>query len=285
MQRFQILHRTYYNFDDSVVLSPHQLRLRPREGPELRIESSTLSVTPSADIRWHRDVHDNAVATATFDAATRQLAIESTVVVEQYNENPFAFLTESHAVNFPFLYGEEERIILAPYLSDPDKSEATPFTGWADSIWTCRETTETLPLLLRLTDRIHSEFTYRCREEPGVQTPVETLSRRSGSCRDFAALFLAAARRFGLAARFVSGYLNTEVTQSGFDFGATHAWAEIYLPGAGWKGFDPTLNLMIGPDHIPVAVGRLPEAVPPVAGSYKGHAASSMTVGVWVTAF
>lgn len=283
MRRFQIVHRTYYNFDQPVEFGTHYLRLRPREGPELRIESSTLTVTPPADIVWHRDIHDNAIGTAIFRWTASQLAIESRVVVEQYNENPFDFLTETYAVDFPFSYNDEDSNLLTPFLSRKGGRENAAFTGWVASVWNRHDSTETIPLLLRLAARIHSDFAYLAREEPGVQSSAQTLSRRTGSCRDFAALFLEAARAFGLAARFVSGYLNTNAVTSDFNFGATHAWAEVYIPGAGWKGFDPTLGLMIGPDHIPVAVGRTPEAVPPVEGSFAGSANSTMTVGVWVT--
>jgi transglutaminase-like putative cysteine protease len=114
-----------------------------------------------------------------------------------------------------------------------------------------------------------------------VQTPAETLSRSTGSCRDYAYLFMEAARHIGLAARFVSGYLHSPPTDA--DYGATHAWAEVFLPGAGWTGFDPTIGSLVGSDHIAVAVAKLPESVPPVDGSFVGRAQSSLDVGVWVT--
>jgi len=136
-------------------------------------------------------------------------------------------------------------------------------------------------LLERLAIHIQQTLTYRVREEPGVQTPTDTLFRGTGSCRDFANLFMAAARYLGFAARFVSGYLHAE--PSAFNYGATHAWAEVFLPGAGWKGFDPTLGIIVGTDHIAVAVARQPEAVPPVAGSFVGPPSSNLDVGVWVT--
>ena len=114
-----------------------------------------------------------------------------------------------------------------------------------------------------------------------MQSAADTLSRGSGSCRDFANLFIEAARHLGLSARFVSGYLHTP--PSAIDFGATHAWAEVYLPGAGWKGFDPTVGAIAGTTHIAVAVARLPESVPPVAGSFVGPPGANLNVGVWVT--
>jgi transglutaminase-like putative cysteine protease len=124
-------------------------------------------------------------------------------------------------------------------------------------------------------------MSYQVREEPGVQSPTKTLSRGCGSCRDFACLFMEASRRLGLASRFVSGYLHAQ--PSTVDFGATHAWAEVFLPGAGWKGFDPTIGEIVGTNHIAVAVAMLPESVPPVAGSFVGPPGASLNVGVWVT--
>jgi transglutaminase-like putative cysteine protease len=120
------------------------------------------------------------------------------------------------------------------------------------------------------------------REEPGVQSATDTLTRASGSCRDFANLFMQAARHLGLAARFVSGYLHAEPSSA--NYGSTHAWAEVFLPGAGWKGFDPTIGKIVGTDHFAVAVARLPESVPPIAGSFIGPPGASLDVGVWVTA-
>lgn len=140
---------------------------------------------------------------------------------------------------------------------------------------------ETFVVLERICLRIHDSLTYQQREEPGVQHPSETLSLGKGSCRDFATLFMETARNLGLASRFVSGYLNSEISTT--DYGATHAWAEVYLPGAGWKGFDPTVGRLVDTDHIPVAVARLPESVPPVEGSFVGGPGATMDVGVWVS--
>ena len=149
-------------------------------------------------------------------------------------------------------------------------------------IWQAGEPIQTVILLQRLIVHLNQSLAYTIREEPGVQTPQETLWKQSGSCRDFAYLFMEIARSLGLAARFVSGYLNAEPSST--DFGATHAWAEVYLPGVGWKGFDPTSGLIVGPNHIALAVARLPESVPPVAGSYIGPVGATLDVGVWVTA-
>jgi transglutaminase-like putative cysteine protease len=281
MLRYKILHRTYYNFSTMVQLETHTLRLRPRVGHELRIESSTLKIEPAAKLRWQRDVEDNSVAIASFDTPASQLLIESEVIIQQFNETPLDFLVSDFAVAYPFSYPAEDRVVLIPYMKQARKTTNTLLADWVASIWQPGENIQTYVLLQRLTDRIHQNFTYQSREEPGVQTPQETLARKTGSCRDFASLFMETARSFGLAARFVSGYLN--VPPSATDSGATHAWAEVYLPGAGWKGFDPTVGEIAGIDHIAVAVARLPESVPPIAGSYIGPPGASMDVGVWVS--
>lgn len=281
MQRYRILHRTYYTFSGEVQLGAHVLRLRPREDHEVRIESATLTITPTATLRWHRDVEDNSVAIATFDTPASQLLIESEVVIQQFNAEPLDFLVDAEAVDYPFTYAAEDRPVLLPYMNGSQRSSADPLVGWVQTIWRPGERIQTYSLLQRLCIRIHERISYRVREEPGVQDAAETLALGTGSCRDSAALFIEAARCLGLAARFVSGYLQAE--PSAFNYGATHAWAEVYLPGAGWKGFDPSIGAMAGAQHIPVAVARLPETVPPVAGTFLGMPGARLSVGVWVT--
>jgi transglutaminase-like putative cysteine protease len=281
MQRFKILHRTYYNFSAAVRLEPHTLRLRPREGHELHIESATLEITPPATLRWHRDVEDNSVAIASFDSIARQLVIESEVVIQQFNQAPLDFLVAEYAINYPFAYIPDDRVVLAPCLQGSDRAASATLVNWLANVWRSGEPIQTYALLQRLCVHINQSLSYQAREAPGVQAPAETLSQGTGSCRDFANLFMEAARHLGLAARFVSGYLYAE--PSAVNYGATHAWAEVFLPGAGWKGFDPTIGKIVGTDHIAVAVARLPESVPPVSGSFVGPPGASLDVGVWVT--
>ena len=281
MQRYKIVHRTYYNYTDPVTLNPHSLRLRPKEGHELRIESSRLQIRPTALLRWHRDVEDNSVAIATFDGPTAQLAIESELIIQQYNDFPLDFVVADYAVFYPFTYKPEDRAVLSPHLNVVEYASSKLVEDWLKQLWDPAERIETYALMLRLAQRIQQSLIYQRREEPGVQTPAETLSRATGSCRDYAYLFMEAARHLGLAARFVSGYLHAPPTDS--DFGATHAWAEVFLPGAGWTGFDPSIGSLVGSDHIAVAVAKLPESVPPVAGSFIGAAQSTLDVGVWVS--
>ncbi len=283
MQRYKILHRTYYNFSGAVRLGPHNLRLRPREDYELRVESLTLKITPTAALLWHRDVEGNSVAIATFDQPASQLAVESEVIIQQYNETPLDFLVADYAVDYPFTYLPDDKVLLSPYMEFPGLKTRNLLTEWIADLWKPGEQIQTYTLLQRLGNHIHQTLSYRIREEPGVQTASQTLANGTGSCRDFAVLFMEAARCLGLASRFVSGYLHAP--PSATDYGATHAWAEVYLPGAGWKGFDPTTGEIVGTDHIAVAVARLPESVPPIAGSFFGSAESTLDVGVWVTKY
>ncbi|MGB5179358.1 MAG: transglutaminase family protein [Gammaproteobacteria bacterium] len=280
MQRYKILHRTYYNFSTVVRLEPHTLRLRPREGHELRIESSTLEITPPASLRWYRDVEDNSVATASFDAPASQLLIESEVIIRHYNQAPLDFLVADYAIDYPFAYQAEDWVVLSPYMNAAEHEARELLADWVASFWQSGERIQTYALLQRLAIHIQQSLSYQLREEPGVQTIVDTLSHGTGSCRDFAYLFMEAARRLGFAARFVSGYLHSPPSTA--NFGATHAWAEVFLPGAGWKGFDPSSGEVVGSNHIAVAVARLPESVPPVAGSFLGPPGASLDVGVWV---
>ncbi len=280
MQRYKILHRTCYNFSGFVSLGPHFLRLRPREDHELRIESSALRITPPATLLWHRDVEGNSVAMATFKLAANQLVIESEVIIQQFNQAPLDFLVTDYAVNYPFDYKPEDKIMLSPYMTLPESATRIQVAQWLANIWQPGEAIQTYSLLQRICSHIHQTLAYQMREAPGVQTAAQTLSWGSGSCRDFATLFMEAARCLGLASRFVSGYLQAEPSPT--HAGATHAWAEVYLPGPGWKGFDPTIGGIAGPDHMAVAVARLPEAVPPIEGSFTGPPGSSLQVGVWV---
>ena len=281
MQCYKIVHHTYYNFTAPVTLGTHELLLRPREDHTQRIQSFNLRIRPDVTLLWHRDVEGNSVAVANFKRApVQQLAIESEVFVQQHNEDPLDFIVSDYAVNYPFNYLADDAVLLAPYRSSAQQQPDGELLPWIKSLWPETETIQTYALLLRMAQHINATCTYRVREEPGVQTVQQTLRGGTGSCRDFAFLFMQAAQSLGLAARFVSGYLHAPY---GIGAGATHAWAEIYLPGAGWLGFDPTIGDIVGADHFPVAVAHLPESVPPISGSFRGAAQSTMDVGVWVS--
>ncbi|MFW1676728.1 transglutaminase family protein [Pontibacter sp. JAM-7] len=280
MKRFRILHQTHYYFTQDVQLGPHTLRLRPREGPELRIETSSLTIQPTAVLRWHRDAEENAVASASFSTPSNQLLIESDTTIQQYNQAPYDFLVSDYAEQYPFQYSEEDRVMLAPYMYQRPQTKDDPLSQWLADICHSSENIQSYTLLKRLNEKTHKTLKYQMREEPGVQSANESLALRSGSCRDLAQLFIEATRHLGFAARFVTGYIYSPGSALA---GSTHAWAEVFLPGAGWKGFDPTTGFLVGSDHIAVAVARLPVSVPPVSGSYIGPPDSRMEVAVWVT--
>ncbi len=268
MRRLRIHHETRYEFPGPVTLLPHHLLLRPREGQEVRIESFLLEVSPQARLKSRRDINDNAIIVATFDTPADTLVITSDVVLQNYNDNPLDFLVEDHAVYYPFSYRDDETGDMTPYFQVNCNGDESQLRSWLSRFWIPGQSMETYVLLQSICQGIHQSFQYSIREEEGIQSPGRTLAMGQGSCRDFATLFMMAARMLGLAARFVSGYLFAPVSQQGL--GTTHAWAEVYLPGAGWKGFDPTIGRLTGPDHIPVAVSARPGAVPPVAGEFIG---------------
>jgi transglutaminase-like putative cysteine protease len=267
MQRFKLFHETIYEFENPVTLGPHKLLIRPREGHDIRIESSSLNIEPAATVKWHRDELDNSVAIARFSEPTDKLKITSEIIIQHYDEWPLDFHVDDYAVQFPFAYENEEHTALSPYLQCDLRHQEPAFESWL-ARFSQSGAIESYALLSQISEAIGSENQYRIREEPGVQSAAETLRLKSGSCRDYAWLFMCTARRLGIAARFVSGYLHAPSIK--LNDGATHAWAEVYLPGAGWKGFDPTSRQVTGSHHIPTAVSILPEAIPPVSGHFTG---------------
>lgn len=279
MQRLRIKHLTEYIFPTQVTLNTHRLLLRPREGHDVRIESSRLEITPAYSIKWQRDVFDNSLAVVNFQRSSNKLTIASEVVIQHYAPAPYDFLLEEYAVNYPFAYALGEQIDLAAFQRPIFVNDSQTINDWLQRL--SLQGMQTFGMLVKLNQTISNQFRYQMREEAGVQSPAQTLAQRSGSCRDYATLFIEACRCMGLASRFVSGYLHAPATEAGN--ATTHAWVEIYLPGTGWKGFDPTSGEVTGNRHIAVAVARDTEAVPPVSGSFIGPGAASMQVSVQVS--
>jgi transglutaminase-like putative cysteine protease len=284
MQILRIEHVTEYRFGRAVTLLPHRLLLRPRESHSLRIVSSELAIHPAHEVRWSRDVLDNSIALVAFQELADHLRIGSTVVVEHYDDAPLDFLVESRALTYPFAYSPDEAVLLAPFRVAAAPGDHGAVEHWLRELGLLGSSMETYVLLARLNAAIHQRFRCQVREEAGVWSPAQTLANETGACRDLAALFVDACRCLGLASRFVSGYQHAPISESGH--GSTHAWGEVYLPGAGWKGFDPSSGELTGNRHIAVAVAKHPEEVPPVAGSFKavGGAHPSMHVFVSVRA-
>lgn len=266
MRRIEINHKTRYEYAEPVELLTHKLHVRPREGHDIRIESSKLSITPEYKISWERDIYGNSIALVDFLEKSASLEITSNVIVQHYAEQPLEFLLDDAALHYPFHYNPVHQIDLIPYQLAVFPRDFQHVQQWVDAVCKPGKLMKTAVLLDTLNKTIPSEFKYQIREEPGVQSPMKTIESGSGSCRDFAALFIEACRVLGFASRFVSGYLLVEDAQHL----ATHAWAEVYLPGSGWLGFDSTSGTLVGGNHIAVAQHRHPESIPPVSGSFIG---------------
>jgi transglutaminase-like putative cysteine protease len=280
MKRIRIIHKTEYHYNWPVTFGPHRVMLRPREGHDVHIASSRLEAAPAADLRWLRDIYGNSVAVLTFADPSKELSILSQVDVDLYYDNPIECLIEPTARAFPFQYAPEEQVELIPYRLPSYPYDGPALQKWLSDLYRPGQVVGTFELLGNLNTHIHRRLAYARREEPGVQLPHETLGLGGGSCRDFAVLMMEAARHWGFGARFVTGYIQMGEGQHG----ATHAWTEIYIPGAGWHGFDPTNNKLVGSEHVSVAVAREQENASPVSGAWSGtaNAFNRMEVSVQV---
>jgi transglutaminase-like putative cysteine protease len=266
--KLRIKHRTTYRYAEEVTFGPHRMMLRPREDHDIRIEKSILEISPAHELRWMRDMNGNCVALIDFLAPARELTIYSEILLRHDDSNPFDFRIETDALLHPFSYDEQTLQELGAFRQMVYPADADVLHDWLNHFWKEGESAETIALLQGLTAHIFENFRYLIRPEEGVQLPAETIRRGSGSCRDFATLFLEACRCRGLAARFVSGYLLSGAPSDAA--ASTHAWAEVYLPGGGWKGFDPTAGLLTTSQYVPVAVSRHPENAMPISGSFTG---------------
>ncbi|MEA3125637.1 MAG: hypothetical protein QOD67_2656, partial [Caballeronia sp.] len=271
--RVALNHVTHYRYDRLVGLSPQVVRLRPAPHCRTPIVSYSMRVEPAEHfINWQQDAFANYQARLVFPEKTREFKITVDLVAEMAVYNPFDFFLEPYAEKFPFAYEPELAAELAPYLI---KREATPLL--AKLVESIDKTPQaTADFLVALNQRLQQDIGYVIRMEPGVQTPEETLDKALGSCRDTGWLLVETLRQLGLAARFVSGYLiqlapdqksldgpsGTEV-----DFTDLHAWCEVFLPGAGWIGLDPTSGLLAGEGHIPVACTPEPGSAAPIFGA------------------
>jgi transglutaminase-like putative cysteine protease len=290
LQKLTVDHRTHYRYARPMKFGEHRLMIRPRDSHDLRLLDATLLVQPHAHVRWLYDVFGNSVAIAEFDEKADELLVHSTIVIERYPFDEPVFPIEPYAWTLPFSYPAREvpdlgRTVERHY-PDPDRQ----VIAWAQKFLDGDGSTVTEDFLLGVTRAIQGEFIYQERETPGVQSPLETLTLGSGTCRDYAVLMMEVVRSVGLAARFVTGYLYDPSIDGGgsatVGAGATHAWVQVYLPGAGWVEFDPTNGSYGGNNLVPIAVGREPEQAMPVSGTFVGDPADylGMTVSVNVTA-
>lgn len=278
-----ITHTTQYQYGTEVALGPHRLMLRPRETRDLILTSFDLEIRPGARIDWSHDVAGNAVATAQFDTNTTMLSIRSRTCVELRAPVWPVFPIAAAAASYPFVYSPDDWTDLGALAVPQYADETGRLSRWIESFIMARPT-DTLSLLKDIGNGITAQISYQSRETEGTQGPLETLDRGWGSCRDFAVLFAEAVRTLGFGARLVSGYLfNPAANLAGSsDAGSTHAWGEVFVPGAGWIPFDPTNRSVGSSNLIPVAVARRIEQVAPVSGSFHGRPSDVLSMEVSV---
>jgi transglutaminase-like putative cysteine protease len=288
MTRLEIRHVTVYRYARPVSFGEHRAMLRPRDSHDLKLIETSLIVSPKATVRWVHDVFGNSITVLAFEKAAAALRVESRILLQHYAPSEPDYPIAADAELWPFVYGDEERRDLGPTLDRHYPDPEDRVRAWTMSFTQGGET-RTLPLLGAMTRGIKEQLRYQERHEKGTQAPLETLEKGGGSCRDYALLMIEAARSLGFAARFVTGYLYdptldgaAEAAMTGA--GATHAWVQVYLPGAGWVEFDPTNGIVGGRNLIRVAVARDPKQAVPLAGSYVGRPEDylGMTVEVQV---
>ncbi|HVH78438.1 MAG TPA: transglutaminase family protein, partial [Stellaceae bacterium] len=270
MKVLKVRHVTRYRYKQPVSFGEHRMMLRPRDSYDQRLIEAKLQIDPEpSELHWMHDPFGNCVAIARFSGRATELTFDSTIRLDHEPNNPLDFQLDDYALDFPFSYSAEEvpdlsRCIERQYL-DRDRE----VDHWAHQFLRKQGTTGTRELLAGMTRAIHERFTYAARAEAGTQDPVQTLKLGSGSCRDLALLMMEAVRSLGLAARFVSGYLvpSGRVEHKRLGGESTHAWCEVYLPGAGWVEYDPTNGLVGNDELIRVAVVRDPRQAVPVSGT------------------
>jgi transglutaminase-like putative cysteine protease len=278
--KIRIVHQTRYSYTKAVHFGPHRLVLRPREGHDLRVESMEVKTEPDAQLTWSRDVFGNSVATVEFDEPAEELLIESNVLIVRMSpvarrKSPLSSITP-----WPPVYDPLERIAVKPYQKLSYPKDAAPVKEWLEN-FRIKKPDYAEDVARNLNEYIYDELRYIRREEKGVLTPAQTLELGGGSCRDLATLLLEAARVLGIAARFASGYLECQAAELGE--ASTHAWAEIYHPGRGWAGYDPSIGEETTSRHVVTGVSNHPRGVMPVSGSFYGKASAFKSMSIAVT--
>lgn len=282
-----VRHTTIYRYARPVMLGDHRLMLRPRDSHDLRLIKTNLTFSPPASVHWMHDVFGNSVAIASFAEPAAELRIASDLVLETYAAERPPFQITPDASRYPFVYSADDRIDLGRMLERQYRDPSDRLGAWARG-FVRSNPTDTAALLADLNSGVKTQIFYQSRETEGTQTPVETLIRGWGSCRDLAVLFIEAARSLGFGARVVTGYLYRAAADAdspgAIGAGTTHAWADVYVPGAGWIAYDPTNGTIGGKDLIRVAVTRDISQAVPVSGSFVGIPGSylGMTVDVAV---
>ncbi|KLU06381.1 transglutaminase [Rhodopirellula islandica] len=276
---FQVSHRIHFRYDQPVVIQPLTIRLRPRSDGAQRVLywNCQLSPEPSSS-NSILDVFGNVAQQVSFEGSHRELTLDVNFEVEASRTNPFDYLSlDSRVTNLPAYYDLRIAQALSPNLHRQMMDRT--IGHWAGEI-SASVDWQTQPFLSKLCEIIHREYTAETRYEGAAFSPSQTFAEKRGACRDLAALFMDACRTQGLAARFVSGYVYEPNRTHGSEL---HAWAEVYLPGGGWRGYDPTLGIAVADAHIPVAAGPEPEWAAPTEGCYIGEGRSEIVYEVQVT--
>lgn len=284
-----IQHSTRHHYTGPVSFSDHGLYLKPTEGLNRKLLKFEVATVPASRQRWVKDVHGNAILVCNFGLfESQELSFETLIEMEVANENPFDFVLEPYAIGFPFDYTPADQVALSPFMGRTGGQKALKVLDWFyRAVDSPNKHTDVVQFLTELNSAVRRDIDYVRRDEEGIQSPDQTLLLKTGSCRDMAVLFIAVARQLGFAARFVSGYLyDPPVDASGEEHmfnravGSMHAWAEVYLPGAGWKGFDPTNGILANGYFIPTAVSHAPNAIDPIQGKYFSNTPQQSTMEV-----
>jgi transglutaminase-like putative cysteine protease len=257
-----------------VRLTDHHLFIRPLESQLLSVEAFDVFSQPQCSQRWVRDAFNNIVLVLGCSSiSTLALELTANIEVLSRERNPFDFVLEPYAVGYPFAYQGRERHALGPAIQTTVPGSERVMDWLYEQLPSPNRHPSIVAFLGEISAAIQRQIRYQRRDEEGVQTPAETLALGSGSCRDMAVLFIALCRKLGLAARFVSGYLAQGQADGAYPNraqGSMHAWAEVYLPGAGWKGYDPTNGVVADAYFVPTAVAYEPESINPVQGHFIG---------------
>lgn len=268
-------HTLYYSYSNSVSLTPHTIYLTPKASPNQEIVSFQLEILPTPNILYKNiDVEGNAQSVAFFNTPTDRLSFRAKVEIISEEVNPFHFIYYPFgAETLPFKYPDKELALLQPYLTD--EGITTLIDQFARQI-AAEANWKTTDFLTRISKYIRYNFLYEKRLEGAAHSPETTLISRKGTCRDYAVLMIAACKALGLAARFVSGYCYGSELQAH----ELHAWVEVYLPGAGWRGFDPTEGRIADFYYIALASSAQAELINPIRGGFRGNAVSSLNAFV-----
>jgi transglutaminase-like putative cysteine protease len=286
MTILSVRHVTTYRYDRPVSFGEHRILFRPRDSYDQRLIRAEIEITPQeGSLRWIHDVFGNCVALARFTVPAAELRFETNITLDHVPANIPDFQIEDYARSYPFSYGAEEMPdltrLVEPQFLDPHRR----LHNWVQRFLKPNAINSTSELLRSVTYGIKESFAYERRGEKGTQDPMTTLTRGSGTCRDFAVLMMESARSLGFAARFVSGYIYNpgHTGEPYLGGGSTHAWCQVYLPGAGWVEFDPTNGIIGNRDLIRIAVARDPRQAIPLSGTWIGRPEDSLGMSVEVS--